>query len=183
MVDRNYPYLIRWGLCLFEASRSETAARLRDRPPLQRRSCLRATQTQRPSGSPRLDDHKAQPLAIYVNFEVHGHSIQSPLQSSAIVRLTCHAFKSAVKPIPRRFGSGGFISCRIAARMLTIAWSWDASFRSRRSNFRARDLSASSNLRIRTNDRMISMFTAMARSLLSTDDSIATPCSVNAYGA
>ena len=38
-------------------------------------------------------------------------------------------------------------------------------------------------LRIRTNDRMISMFTAMARSLLSTEDSIATPCSVNAYGA
>jgi hypothetical protein len=36
---------------------------------------------------------------------------------------------------------------------------------------------------IRTSDRIISMFTAMARSLLSTEDSIATPCSVNAYGA
>ena len=37
--------------------------------------------------------------------------------------------------------------------------------------------------RIRTNDLMISIFTAMARTLLSTDVSIATPCSVNAYGA
>jgi hypothetical protein len=32
-----------------------------------------------------------------------------------------YSFRSAVNPIPRRFGSGGFISCRIADRMPTIA--------------------------------------------------------------
>ena len=38
---------------------------------------------------------------------------------------------SAVKPMPRRFGAGGFMSSRIAERMAVIASSWPLSFRSR----------------------------------------------------
>jgi hypothetical protein len=41
-------------------------------------------------------------------------------------------------------------------------------------------LFAARTLRIRTNVLMISMFTATARSVDNTEESIATPCSVNA---
>jgi len=50
-------------------------------------------------------------------------------------------------------------------------------------DMRARSSFEASNRRKRTNARMISMLTATARLLRRTLDNIATPCSVNAYGA
>ena len=53
-------------------------------------------------------------------------------------------------------------------------------FRSNVFSFCANSACAMTSLRRRTKARMISMLAAIARLLLSTLDSIATPCSVNA---
>lgn len=85
----------------------------------------------------------------------------------------------AWKPICLRLGLGGFISCRIASN---TTLNWRSYFRSSSSNFFARSALEDSIWRSRTNVRMISTLTEIARWLRSTLDSIATPCSVKAIG-
>src|SRR5437667_6582643 len=80
----------------------------------------------------------------------------------------------------RPFGfSGGFINSRMASN---TTLNWASYLFSRASSFFARSACDDSSCRKRTNARMISMFTRTARSLFSTLDSMATPCSVKAYG-
>jgi hypothetical protein len=92
--------------------------------------------------------------------------------------------RSAVKPIGRRFGTGGCMSWRMAERMAAMASSCMVSFLSSRvsscTNQRASSLFDSSISRNCTKARMIRMLMVIARSLLSTVDSMATPCSVKA---
>jgi hypothetical protein len=71
------------------------------------------------------------------------------------------------------------MSCLIAWK---TARKWRSYFCSSASIRAASSAWAASIDRSRTKARMISTFTAMARGLLSTLDSMATPCSVNAYG-
>jgi hypothetical protein len=61
-----------------------------------------------------------------------------------------------------------------------MVWSCVATLRSSSRSLRAMGLFEAIIERSRTKARMISMFTAMARGLRSTEDSIATPCSVKA---
>jgi len=86
---------------------------------------------------------------------------------------------SAMKPIRLPGGVPGSMSSRMAWNT-TLNW---ASWRfSRASSFWARSALDSSICLSRTNARMISMLTRTARELRRTLESIATPCSVKAWG-
>ena len=81
------------------------------------------------------------------------------------------------KPICLRPGSGGDISCRIASNTILNFRSYLLSSSSNRRDSSAFDASIRLSF---TKARMISTFANTARSLLSTLESIATPCSVKA---
>jgi|GEM_PF-6027636 len=84
------------------------------------------------------------------------------------------------KPIGLFFGAGGAINFRIASNTPLNCASY---FFSRSSSFLARSLCVVRSSLSLTNARMISMLTWAARLLLSTPDSIATPCSVKTLGS
>ena len=73
----------------------------------------------------------------------------------------------------------GAISFRITPKTTLNLASY---FRSNVFSFRTSSVCAMTSRRRRTKARMISMLAATAGLLLSTLDSMATPCSVNAYG-
>lgn len=77
------------------------------------------------------------------------------------------------------FGCGGDIRARIASKTTLNCASY---LFSRACSFLARSAFVESILRSRTNARMISMLTSIARRLRRTIESIATPCSVKARG-
>lgn len=80
----------------------------------------------------------------------------------------------------RSFGfSGGFMSSRMASK---TTLNWVSYFLSRSLSLRARSLWEARICLRRTKVLMISTLTRMARSLFKTLESMATPCSVNAYG-
>ena len=90
--------------------------------------------------------------------------------------------ESGLNPILGRGGSGGAegaISSWIASKTRRNCSSYLDSRSSRR---RASSTCDASNARSLTNARMISMLTCMARLLRRTLESMATPCSVKAYG-
>jgi len=76
--------------------------------------------------------------------------------------------------------TGGVMSCRIASNSVRIPSSCPAILRSRSARLVTRSFCSDIVSRSRTNARMIAILTAIARSLLRTLESMATPCSVNA---
>ena len=74
------------------------------------------------------------------------------------------------------------MSWRIASKMFWICSSCPSRRSSSSTSLKASSLCVAIISRSRTNTRMMAMLTSMARSLLRTLDSIATPCSVNAKG-
>src|SRR5713101_7849306 len=85
-----------------------------------------------------------------------------------------------MNPIGRLdLGSGGAISSRMASNTTLNCASY---FLSSAASLRARSALETSRARRRTKARMISMLTRTARLLRSTEESMATPCSVKAYG-
>jgi len=87
--------------------------------------------------------------------------------------------QSAWNPIRRLALTGGVISSRMASK---TTLNWTSYFRSSTASFRASSSLETTNPRSRTKARMMAILTRMARSLLRTEESIATPCSVNAKG-
>jgi len=91
-------------------------------------------------------------------------------------------FSLTLNPIRRRGGSGssgGAMSWRIASKTTR---NWSSYLFSIFASFRARSAWDFSNCRRRTKARMISMLTRTALGLFKTLESMATPCSVKAYG-
>src|ERR1700737_1268248 len=86
----------------------------------------------------------------------------------------------AVKPIPRRLGSGSFIRLRIAYNPPLNCRSY---LFSNATSLCAKSWCVETACRRQINALMISMFTWTARSLVRTEDSMAIPCSVKTYGA
>ena len=76
--------------------------------------------------------------------------------------------------------SGGAMSWRMASNSVRILSSCPAILRSRSASLLTRSFCRDIVSRSRTNARMMAILTAIARSLLRTLESIATPCSVNA---
>ncbi len=65
--------------------------------------------------------------------------------------------RSAVKPMPRRFGAGGFVSSRMAERMAVIASSWCWYLRSSSSSLRASAVLEASSSRSRKGVMRVSL--------------------------
>jgi len=85
-----------------------------------------------------------------------------------------------LKPISFLGFSGGVINWRMASNTPLNCASY---FFSSSSNLFANSLLVARSSRSFTNALIIAMFTKMARSLLRTEESMATPCSVNANGS
>lgn len=75
------------------------------------------------------------------------------------------------------------MSLRMVSKISKIALSWVANVRSNAVSLCASSSFSAMVRRRRTNARMISMLIAIAVGLFRTDESIATPCSVNAWAA
>ena len=86
----------------------------------------------------------------------------------------------AQKPIEVLGLAGTAINSRMASKSDLMAWSWPSRRRSSSPSFWARASLDASIRRRPTKARMMATFTCMARSLRSTLESMATPCSVKA---
>ena len=92
-------------------------------------------------------------------------------------------FLAALNPICLRDGVGCSVSLLSSSNTTLKYLSCVESFRITAANFRFSSSFDSNIWRSFTNARMMVMLTSIARSLFSTLDNIATPCSVKAYGS
>src|ERR1035441_7882303 len=85
-------------------------------------------------------------------------------------------------PISRRGVAGGAASSRMASNRVRMLVSWPSILRSSSASLWAKGSLAASIRRKPTKARMMATLTSTALSLRNTLESIATPCSVKAYG-